>query len=1660
MKGKIRNSIIACFLTLSLMIQMMPSGLIHAFAEVTSEGVRILVKEGEQPLKDATVEFVITSQTDDDRPTQTKTTDENGYVEVLAATEYQDGEFDIIATISKDGYVSDITTLSHKPISAANEIFEISLSKVISFPKEKVNYVFGEDLTSIEAVLGSELTPAPTITYSIDQNTIGLSCDQNSGKIQIDDYELLYNELVNHNGKLDIQVDAVAENPHGKATYVLNISFCDVPENIYEIVGEKGKDGWYRALPDKSHVEVKLKDAMKNQYELSQSYMPSSFQNMVVLSETKDMQYIYVRNRNTKGISKKIALMTDENASVKVDTTIPDIAKAEIKFNSLYPEQLLENLKSFIFNHKQSPENQSISFSIDVDNGSEIDMIEWYYFEEKNTDISNLVPEGIIQGSDLVLFDGKMTADIKMPINGDEEKQYRGYVAFVVIDKAGNRSGTINSCKDGIFIVDSISPTLSVSRNDSISERNDIGYYGKNGITYQFEITEDNFDIRDEKNNIGVYSVTLKNQEDGSIIDITKDGTWIDKADHKHVGTYEIKSNNQHGDGHYLITMEYTDAAQNQLESDVYEKEFILDTTKPVIQINQDRSSSDPDATIIQIIEKNFDPKNIRIKVNGKDLNGNILSQEYLDALNKRFNEAIQKEEYWQKENASDLHRFTYSDYLNGVYSFEISCLDLSNNEETYRSEITIDRELAKVNDVTPSKENHIITTETQNIRFYKNNAEFYLHVSKGDIPIKQIQWKYVKDETAAESNEISDFEWREVDLVNDLTQEDEYKVSLPNDKLYRGYLIVQVIDDYGNMSECYQDIHNVFVIDSISPILNNVDYTKENRIVNNISYYNKNVTLTFDLQEANFDASDFHLNVYKNNILMNHQSVNWKEKDRENYIGTYTITQEGDYVIEAHYVDHSGNQMKTFRSKNIVIDKTKPIIQVAYSNQNVIATMQDRDQQNRQYFNADQTSTVTIKEHNFQASDVEFHVYAKDVSGNEIADPKLYTRSEWKHNGDEHTIVFTFNGEANYDFDVAYADMATNQADDYAVDYFTVDKTAPKNLSVSYSDSVMDTTIGNISFGYYNSKTRVTLRAEDNISGVYGIVYSYINAENVSSLNAQLLNQAIKESQITYSDDHKVATITFDIPRSLLDRSHQFNGTVKFTASDRSRNESAREERRRIVVDNITPTIQVGYNDPVNQEDQISYYDGAINGTIMVNEANFYAQDVFVRVSKDGQSSQGIPVNWTRVGNDEYQGTFTLSSDGDYIVSVDYADRSGNTIVPYRSNQLTIDTGISDPIITINGSEADHQAFKDEVRPSVQFEDENFDDYEIKMTRTRYQSRDEDVSTAMVNQGVSVHANGGNGTFDAFKKEPDIDGIYRIDVQMKDKAGHTSEATKTFTVNRFGSVYEYNDYLGGLIKDGGAYVNSIDQDLIITEYNADRLVEDSLNIEITKDGQPLNEVDYTSSPINAQVSTGSSGWFQYQYTIGKENFATDGVYKISVSSKDSTGNAPENSNYEDKHILFRVDSTAPEITSVIGLEDEIINAQEVNVRYSVFDSIGLKKVQVKVNGEIKDTIEQFNDDMNNFDGSFVINESGSSQDIQLVIEDLAGNITDTSSDDFNSAYTFRKTVTVSTNVFVRFYANKALFWGSIITCIAGISGLLYFFMTKKKDEEEQEQKS
>lgn len=499
----------------------------------------------------------------------------------------------------------------------------------------------------------------------------------------------------------------------------------------------------------------------------------------------------------------------------------------------------------------------------------------------------------------------------------------------------------------------------------------------------------------------------------------------------------------------------------------------------------------------------------------------------------------------------------------------------------------------------------------------------------------------------------------------------------------------------------------------------------------------------------------------------------------------------------------------------------------------------------------------------------------------------------------------------------------------------------------------------------------------------------------------------------------------------------------------------------QKFTIDKTVPTVDVSYDN--NSVTNGKYFNAGRTATIVINEHNFDESGVKITATASLNGTNiTVPsanITWTDNGNLR-TAVIKYDKDGDYTFDISFTDMAGNVceLPSYGTSEagkdFVIDTEIEDPIIKVNGVDGNGKAYKDGVVLSLSFGDINYDSYDVKLARTRMGEKDVDVTKQFIDN-IKVNGNGGEGSFDTFEKIQENDGIYTLSVTFKDKAGNEATEEVKFTVNRYGSVYEYSDYLMSLISDGGAYVQSLENDIVITEYNADRLIEGSLSLVLTRDGKPVEDIIYEITPeINNTVAIGESGWYQYRYTISKENFASDGIYKLVVSSKDATGNTPENTNYEDQAILFRIDSTPPELTSISGLEKRYINAQKLTVGYDVFDTIGLKSITVYVDGEEVAKITDFSSDMNNYSGLFELSESKNDQHIRLVVEDMAGNVTDTDDGDFKSAYSFNKTVTLSTNPFVRWYANRPLFFGTLgggAGIIALVAGLLVFLKKRKK---------
>lgn len=744
------------------------------------------------------------------------------------------------------------------------------------------------------------------------------------------------------------------------------------------------------------------------------------------------------------------------------------------------------------------------------------------------------------------------------------------------------------------------------------------------------------------------------------------------------------------------------------------------------------------------------------------------------------------------------------------------------------------------------------------------------------------------------------------------------------------------------------------------------------------------------------------------------------------------------------------------------------------------------------------QAGTVTV-DNNGKVTSVAKDGYSADCLG------------EWKLTAEDNLVtvlkntITVSNNSNDIQIKFSLTDRAGNVTKD-VVQTLSIDKTAPK-IAVQMNENDDETYTG-----FFRGKRTADIYVYERNFTSSDFTFSVKKTDDdnrVSNVNVTPKFEKVGEQIIDGVECYVYKMSTsfsadgdYDFTVSAQDTAAHINSVdsanhktvdkdVKYSSNKTddytSQNDTDRVINNSFTIDNTKPVISVSYdNNDVRNE---KYFNNHRVATITVKEHNFTSTDnriVYTRTSsKDGSSIEEPKVSaWSQNGN-TYTATINYNADGDYTFAIDVTDKAGNNTkdseVSYSGNatkDFVVDTTIDKSVISgvENGN-----SYKDSVLPKIDFSDINFKDVKVTLLRTRKDEINKDVTSDYIN--VSTNDKGGSfaATEDTFKKIQENDGIYTLSVQITDKAENTSSDEVTFTVNRFGSVYSLGTYLSNDLND--KYVQSIDNDIVITEYNPDRLVEGNLDVVVTRDGSPVEYGDgeLTISPVvNELAKIGSSGWYQYEYTISKNVFTDDngnpidGIYKVYVGSEDTVGNKSENISYDESSVLFRLDHTAPTIKSVSGLDKKIVNADEQKVSYEVFDAIGIDSIDVYYydgNGTRVDHIRSTDNgstdvtdilsDLTNYTGSFTIGSSTTSEPVRIVIKDLAGNVTDTDSKDFDiDSIDFNRAITVSTNFFVRWYANKIVFWCSIAAIVVIGGGLAFFIANKrrKKDEAETEE--
>ena len=462
--------------------------------------------------------------------------------------------------------------------------------------------------------------------------------------------------------------------------------------------------------------------------------------------------------------------------------------------------------------------------------------------------------------------------------------------------------------------------------------------------------------------------------------------------------------------------------------------------------------------------------------------------------------------------------------------------------------------------------------------------------------------------------------------------------------------------------------------------------------------------------------------------------------------------------------------------------------------------------------------------------------------------------------------------------------------------------------------------------------------------------------------------------------------------------------------------------------VDKTAPVISVIMDGRASSG---NFYNGVRTATIRVVDRYFNERNIVVSgKGENGANALSFPTlsAWTSNG-DEHVATLTFSEDGTYSFAVEGTDMAGNKANTTNVTEFIIDRTM--PELSIKGV-ANNSANKGSVVPVITFSDNNFDKDNASFTLTKSGNRKVEVAASQI---MSEH--GVTYTLPDFEYTKDVDDIYTLTARIVDKAGNEKSETVTFSINRFGSNYVFDETLT-------SYANKFVKkpfDIVLTETNVDAIDAGSVKIILTVNGTPKELKAGEDFTITSKGGEGS--WYQNIYTISKKLFKSDGAYTVSLYSKDAAGNVNENTDESKKaEITFGVDGTAPVIVPINLEDDGVYDAYEYEAMFDVSDNLFVKKVTVTVAGkELAEDQVQW--DVETGKVNFKIKENDERQEVVVTVSDAAG----------NTVSTTVKNILVTTNDLVRI--TNEIPMGAAAGGAGGIillAGVFVFATKRRKD--------
>lgn len=863
----------------------------------------------------------------------------------------------------------------------------------------------------------------------------------------------------------------------------------------------------------------------------------------------------------------------------------------------------------------------------------------------------------------------------KIPSTIFAENVKHDNLRFVVTDKASNNSTavyTLNSLTEKQIsdnvLIDKVNPIIENINLLGGTEIDGNRWYNTPNITASAEFYDFHDFVEDNKTASGLAEISIKAENTSTIKKHSAYGPLDD-------GTYSVTSNvdDLESDGTIVFIANAVDLAGNK--ADTKEAKAYVDTVAPVvnkISVNGVEVSNNGGKYAVEA----FGNSARRVEISASDISGNKSGISGLKSITYSLydenGKEIRKETVNVSGNSASISFDISPNFKGHIKAFATD--NVGNNGAETKSRFVVVENSSKHNETSSIniKLPQTSKKDSSGNNLYNNDIDVQFSVSDSYSGVKSVSYT-IKDRNGENTVTVGDMSVDKSDGNINTELSKTIKVGNNENDIK---LTVTIEDNAGNKSS--KDV--MFSIDKTAPTIEvTFDNNNRNRNYSDSEYYKADRTATVTITERNFNEADVKATIAGlssgNPTISSFTTVAGSTPDQTKHVAKITFSKDADYTMSIDFTDMAGNRASQYKSNKFTIDKTKPVIsEIKLS----------PSPSNSKYFNEDITVSVTVNEHNFDSSLVKF----TSIKGTLPKIPK----SDWKDDGDKHTVSFKLKAEDIYSFRVGMTDKAVNAAADKTQSEIVLDKTKP---SVEISGIKDKKAYG------YNDK--------DKVAPVFTFSDTNIDPENVSYKIYKIGQDGSKTDVTSKFDNTKsnvkngAMTVSFNEFKSTSDVDGLY--TIEVSSKDLAGNESSDTKVFSVNRYGSSFVIDDSMKDLIH-----SYISKGEDVKVKIINVNKISdENTTVTVTYNGTNitlKAGTDYTFSTISESddgwcEYEVTINKSvfeKDGSYSVKVTAVDEANNTSTNTDDAHVSSDEApkidfyvdTTKPEITITGAEKD----------------------------------------------------------------------------------------------------------------------------------------------------------------------------------------------------------------------------------------------------------------------------------------------------------------------------------------------------------------------------------